>query len=85
MSIRDPLHRYIIKRLVSAREIAQLTQISVARALGRPQSFVSKYESGERRLDIPEFIEVCRVMGVDPAQLIKEAMSAGIGETKEGA
>jgi transcriptional regulator with XRE-family HTH domain len=42
----------------------------VARRLGRPQSFVSKYESGERRLDIVEFLEVAEAIGFDAGELI---------------
>lgn len=42
---------------------AQLTQIELAQRLGKPQSYVSKYESGERRLDIIEIREICFVVG----------------------
>gem|GEM_PF-473593 len=59
-------------RLVSARNWAGLTQIQLAERLGRPQSFVSKYERGERRLDVVEFLEVARAIGVDPSRLLKE-------------
>lgn len=41
-----------------------LTQIEVAKRLGVPQSYVSKYESGERRLDILEVQDICEVYGV---------------------
>jgi hypothetical protein len=40
--------------------------------LGRPQSFVAKYEGGERRLDVIELIEVARVLGADPARLVRK-------------
>lgn len=43
---------------------AQLTQTEVAHALQKPQSYVSKYESGERRLDLVELAELCKVLGV---------------------
>lgn len=42
-----------------------LTQVEVAKHLSRPQSFVSKYETGERRLDLVELSEVCDALGVD--------------------
>jgi transcriptional regulator with XRE-family HTH domain len=45
------------------RHEAGLTQADVARVLGRPQSFVSKYETGERRLDVLEMREVCSALG----------------------
>jgi len=46
-----PAYRYLLKRLREARESAGLTQTQVAKALGRPQSYVTKCELGERRLD----------------------------------
>jgi transcriptional regulator with XRE-family HTH domain len=60
------------KRLVSARKLAGLTQMQLANRLSRPQSFVSKYERGERRLDVVEFLEVARAIGVTPFRLLKE-------------
>ncbi|WP_342032989.1 helix-turn-helix transcriptional regulator [Pseudomonas migulae] len=39
--------------------------------LSKPQSFVSKYERGERRLDVIEFLEVCELLGADPHELIR--------------
>ena len=44
-------YRYMLKRLRTARLEADLTQVEVAKALGRPQSFVTKCELGERRID----------------------------------
>lgn len=43
---------------------AGLRQIDVAQRLGQPQSFVSKYESGERRLDLFELRQVCAAFGI---------------------
>jgi transcriptional regulator with XRE-family HTH domain len=48
---------------------AGLRQIDVAEALGVPQSFVSKYESGERRLDVIETARLARVLGTDLSHL----------------
>ena len=56
--------------LIKARKRADLTQVEVASRLGRPQSFVSKYESGERRLDVVEFLEIAQVVRLDPIKLI---------------
>jgi len=61
--------------LVAARERAGVSQSAVAGRLGRPQSFVAKYEGGERRLDVVEFIQVCAALGVDPAALIGDLKS----------
>jgi hypothetical protein len=43
----------------------------VAARLIRPQSYVSKYESGERRLDVIEFVEVAGALGTDPAAIVR--------------
>ena len=50
--------------LRQVRTEAGLTQTEIAQRLGQPQSFVSKYESGERRLDVLELRQVCAVVGV---------------------
>lgn len=54
-----------------ARREAGITQMELSRALGKPQSFVSKYESGERRLDVIEFITICEALGIAPTKIIK--------------
>jgi len=56
--------------LVLARKTAALTQYELAVRLNRPQSFVSKYERGERRLDVLEFREVACALGVNPIQFL---------------
>lgn len=58
--------------LVEARQARNLTQADVARRIRRPQSFVSKYERGERRLDVVEFLEVAAVLGIDPPTLLRK-------------
>ena len=65
--------------LIEARKAKDLTQVELAKTLKRPQSFVSKYERGERRLDVVEFFEVARALGVDPLGFLKELY----GATKE--
>lgn len=53
-NIYSTAYRTFLSKLRSARTEARLTQVEVARRLRKPQSFVSKAESGERRLDIVE-------------------------------
>ena len=55
---------------MEARKAARLTQAELAARLERPQSFVSKYERGERRLDVVEFGEVARAIGLDPVRFL---------------
>lgn len=47
-----------------------MTQQQTATALQRPQSFISKYEKGERQLNVIEFIEICLVLGCDPHAIV---------------
>ncbi len=56
--------------LVAARKKADLTQAELSSRLNRPQSFVSKYERGERRLDVLEFREVARGLRVNPIEFL---------------
>ncbi|MGB0920629.1 MAG: helix-turn-helix domain-containing protein [Alphaproteobacteria bacterium] len=62
--------------LVQEREKAGLTQAEVAARLGKPQSFVSKYEAGQRRLDVIELITIAKVIGFDPVKMVKK-LAAG--------
>jgi transcriptional regulator with XRE-family HTH domain len=57
--------------LIEARERAGLTQVQVAELLDKPQSFVSKYERGERRLDFTEFMEIASYLNIDVQKFIK--------------
>lgn len=65
-------HQYELFRLllVTARESAGLTQVQVAQRLKKPQSYVSKYERGERRIDFTEFMELVDILGVDLHQFV---------------
>lgn len=61
--------------LKEARKSAGLTQAQVGKRLGRPQSYVNKYETGERRLDVIEFLDVATVLGLDPHKVIKVVLA----------
>ncbi|MGA2146405.1 MAG: helix-turn-helix transcriptional regulator [Bryobacteraceae bacterium] len=54
-----------------ARGDAGLSQVELARILHKPQSFVSKYESGTRRLDLLELRDVCRAMGISVIDFVR--------------
>lgn len=71
-SLRSPQHRELLRMLIAARHDASLTQQRLAAILHRHQSFVAKYEGGERRLDVLEFVQICRAIGVPPERLIKK-------------
>ena len=57
--------------MIAARKKAGLTQNELAKRLHRQQSFVAKYEGGERRVDVIEFIEICKAVQTDPNRLLK--------------
>jgi len=65
------------RRLLEARRARGLRQADLADRLGRPQSFVSNYERGERRLEVSEFIVIARVLGVDAAAVVAELVADG--------
>jgi transcriptional regulator with XRE-family HTH domain len=74
-SLRSPQQQQLQALLVAARKLGRLTQADVATRLNRPQSFVAKYERGERRLDLIEFIEVMAALQVDPVELLKSLLA----------
>lgn len=67
---RSAEYESFLRRLRDARRKAGLTQLEAARALGKPQSFISKCESGERRVDVVELKAFAKVYGVPSASLI---------------
>jgi transcriptional regulator with XRE-family HTH domain len=66
--------------MVGARKAAGLTQQALALRLEKPQSFVAKYEGGERRLDVVEFIAIARALGADPLKLMTRLLDGGRGK-----
>ena len=70
-SRRSPGYRRLQEMLIAGRVAAGLKQEEVAERLKRPQSYVSKYESGERRLDVIELIEVTAAIELDPAEVVR--------------
>ena len=76
--MRKPLrtddHASLIALLRQTRKLAGLTQQTVADRLGAPQSFVAKYEGGERRLDVIEFIAIAKALNADPVDLLQQLL-----------
>jgi len=56
--------------LAKCRNEQGFTQVQLAQKLGKPQSFISKYETGERKLTVGDFVAICRTLGVDPGKLL---------------
>ncbi len=74
-SLRSAKHRVLIDALVRARGQAGLTQQQLAAKLGKSQSFVAKYETGERRLDVIEFLAIVAALGADPHKILEALQS----------
>ena len=68
-------YKKFCKILIHARKTAGITQRELSAKLSRPQSFVSKYERGERRLDVIEFLEVAKALGRNPHILLRQIKS----------
>lgn len=70
-SIWDDSYKNLRKELKKIRKKAGLTQVQLADLLEKPQSYVSKYEIGDRNLDLIEFINVCKACNEKPEKLMK--------------
>ena len=71
MLLRKDRRMLLLKMLKDARLEHGLRQLDVALALGRPQSYVAKVESGERKVDCIDVIDFCNVVKLDPVKLVK--------------
>ena len=68
---QDERYRIVISELVAERKRQRLSQEALADRLDRHQQFVSRYEIGERRLDIVEFVDVAKALGLNPADMVQ--------------
>ena len=71
-TIHTARYRRFRELLTEARKAQGLSQEALAAKLDRVQTFVSKYERGERRLDVLEFIEIADALGIDPHAILKQ-------------
>jgi len=82
---RDPASREtraarqeaLLQLLRAVRRETGLRQTELAKRLGKPQFFVSKYETGERRLDLLELEQVCEAMGVEMTEFVRRFEESG--------
>ena len=73
-SIHDPRYIAIIARLKAARENQGLSQTYLSTRLGKPQSYISKVETRERRIDLIETLDLCEVLGIKVEEIIHSEM-----------
>jgi transcriptional regulator with XRE-family HTH domain len=78
-SLKSPEYARLVAMLTAARKRANVRQQALAKKLGKPQSFVAKYEGEERRIDLVEFIAIVRALDADPVELFRDFVA---GEPK---
>ncbi len=72
MRRRDKKYVEFRSLLIEARKTRGLTQVELGKKLGKPQNFVSKFESGEPRLDVVEFVCIAKALGIEPTAIVKK-------------
>lgn len=80
-TIHDAAYQVLIECLKAARQDARVTQVDLAARLGVDQSYVSKYERCERRLDVIELRAVCRALNIELGKFI-QTFERELGERK---
>lgn len=69
-ALRERRYAAFASLLKDERKKAGITQAKLAKKLRRPQSYVSKYERGDRRLDVIEFLEIAQAIKFDPNEFL---------------
>lgn len=69
-SLTNDAYRTFIAGLIGARKAAGLSQVELAGRLQTQQSYISKVERFERRLDVMEFCDIAHALGLDPGELL---------------
>jgi transcriptional regulator with XRE-family HTH domain len=75
-SVHSADQAFFCELMTKARKAAGLTQHDVAKRLKKSQSFVAKYEGGERRIDVVEFLWIAEALEADPIRILKELQKA---------
>ena len=83
VTLHDARYKRLVRLLKEARESRALTQDALGRRLRKPQSYLGKIETYQRRLDVLEFFDMLEAMEVDPGPFAKMAASA-IGRPRRG-
>jgi len=73
-STHSSLYGHVLAGLRSHRKAKGITQEELANRLRNRQTFVSKVERGERRIDVAEFVEIARAMDGDPVALLRDLL-----------
>ncbi len=79
----SPGHTALVRYLRQRREGADLTQVQVAKRLGRYQSWVTDVERGRKRIDVIELVAICDAIGFDPVEALRIVQGAKIVRKKK--
>lgn len=79
-SVDDPVYIRLIQMMTASRRAAIIRQVDLATKLGQPQSYISKVESRERRIDVGEFVAWMRALGADPVAMLAQVLADGPGQ-----
>lgn len=71
-TLRSPRHVRLVQLIVDKRKEAGLSQANLAEAIDRYQSVVAAIESGGRRIDVIEFLDLAETIGFDPHEVLRE-------------
>ncbi len=77
-------HKAVGALLAKARKEASVTQDELAARLGKPQSFVSSYENGQRRVDVLELVAIAGALQRDPAAIFADILAQAGRAVKKG-
>lgn len=74
-SLYSPINQRLAERMRAARLARGITQVQLAKATGRTQAYISKFEAGQLRLDVADFILFTAALKLDPHQLLNELVA----------
>lgn len=77
-SLSDPDYVALVATLRRLREAQHISQRTLSETLGKPQSFVAKYETCERRLDVLEVLRLCQALGTTLGKVVPDAWRGAI-------
>lgn len=84
MWVQPREYKHVGDALAAARETAGLTQSQLAKRLRKPQSFVSDYERGQRRIDVLELLRIADVLQCDPRTIFADIIVRRAAKLSKG-
>jgi len=73
-SIATKRHQQLIEILIDARKQKGIRQAELARRVGKTQTFVARFEAGQRRIDAIELLALCEIIGIDPVKVVRKVL-----------